>query len=251
MKNTLLTALIPNFSNVFIWLNAIIMLFGVFYLGWKPEVVVIAYFLETIIIGVLHVFKMLIVFFYSDQQKFDVPTPSNTITGFVVIPFFIFHYFFFIFVQSVFIFVLLNNLLPKSSDAFSVFSNYAYLLSQHDILMAFLTLAFTNVAITLKDFILPRKYKKATISKMFSQPYLRIFIQQFVTIIAGFLAIASNGTVLAAIMIISFRLVTDLFIIAATEDADFKTLLINKIKKSQKPEDEAKIEESINSFLEK
>ena len=227
------------------------MLVGVFHLGWKPEVVIIAYFLETIIIGVIHVFKMLIVLFYSNAQKFDTPTPSNTITGFAAIPFFIFHYFFFIFVQSIFIFLMLSDILPRGSEPFNVFGNYAYLLSQHDILMAFLALAFSNVAITLKDFILPGIYKEATISKLFMQPYVRIFIQQFVTILGVFFAVLIKGSIVAALMIIGFRLFTDLVIIKATQNPDFKKRLINGLKKNQSNADATQTEDSINSFLQK
>lgn len=251
MSNVLLKALLPSFSNVFIWLNAIVMLFGVFYLGWKPEVVVIAYFLETIIIGFIHVCKMLIVYYFSDNQKFEVPSAANTLTGFAAIPFFIIHYFFFIFVQSIFIFTLLNDIIPKENSSFDVFGNYTYLLSQKNILMAFLTLVFSNLAITLRDFILPKVYKTTTITKLFFQPYLRIFIQQFVTIIAMFFTILTNGSIAAALMIISFRLLSDIFITAASQNSTFKLQLVNFLKKNQKASDAERTEESINSFLEK
>ncbi|TDG36533.1 hypothetical protein EZJ43_08430 [Pedobacter changchengzhani] len=251
MKNSLLQAFIPSFKNIFIWLNAIVMLVGVFHFGWKPEVVVVAYFLETIIIGVIHVFKMLIVLFYSNAQRFDTPTPGNTITGFAAIPFFIFHYFFFIFIQSVFIFLMISDILPKGSTPFNVFGNYAYLLAQHDVLMAFLALVFSNVAITLKDFFLPGIYKEATVSKLFMQPYVRIFIQQFVTIIAVFFMMLIKGSIAAAFMIIVFRLCTDLIILSASQNSKFKNLLINKLKKNQSEADADQTEDSINSFLQK
>ena len=251
MKNLLSKVLVPNLNNLFIWLNAGVMLYGVFYLGWKSEVVIIAYFLETIIIGFIHVCKMLLVYFFSSRQQFDLPTSKNTLTGFVAIPFFIFHYFFFIFVQSIFIFTILKNMIPAENSTFNVFGNYAYLLSQHNILIAFLTLAFSNVALTFKNFIFPGTYKTTTVSELFFQPYLRIFIQQFVTILAMFFSALTSGSIAAALMIIIFRFITDLFIVTASNDVSFKQQLISRLKKGQKPEDATQTEESVNSFLQK
>ena len=251
MNHILLKAFVPSFNNIFIWLNALVLLIGVFYFGWKAEIVVIAYFLETIIVGIIHVCKMIMVNSYSDVQKQETSKSYNTITGFAAIPFFMAHYFFFIFMQSIFIFTMLNQLIPKGNSSFDVFSNYAYLLSQHDILMAFLTLAVTNVAITFKSFVLPGAYKTTTVSKMFFQPYVRIIIQQFVTILAGFFIMIVGGSIVVALLIIGFRLVTDLLIVAASGDSDFRKQLIAIASRNKSREDAEKTEESINSFLEK
>ncbi len=251
MKGIFFKVFVPSLRNSFIWLNAFVLLLGVFYFGWNSEVVVIAYFLETIIIGFIHVCKMLMVYFYGNEQKNDVPPSPNEITGFAAIPFFIVHYFFFIFVQSVFMFAMLQTLIPSKNNAFDVFGNYAYVLSQHDILMAFLSLAFTNVAVTLKNFVLPGVYKTTTVSKLLFQPYLRIIIQQFVTILATFFIMIVGGSIIVALLIIGFRLVTDLLIVAASDDVAFRRQLISITSKNKSPEDAKNTEESINSFLEK
>ncbi|TCC89266.1 hypothetical protein EZ428_16345 [Pedobacter frigiditerrae] len=250
MKPSLFNALIPSFSNVFIWLNAILMLVGIFVLGWEPEVVIIAYFLETIIIGVIHVFKLLVVLRFGAQQGID-PTKKDVFSGFSVIPFFILHYFFFIFVQSIFIFEMLEDMIPSENGSFNVFSNYAYLLSQHDVFMAFLTLAFSNVAMTFKNFILPGEFRRTTTSKLYFQPYVRIFIQQFVTIFAWFFMFLSSSAMAAALLIIIFRLIVDLFLNKASMDKTFKAQLMTRLKKNQKFEDAEQTEKSFDSFLEK
>lgn len=250
MKTNLFSALIPTPSNAFIWLNSILMLVGIFVLHWKPEVVIIAYFLETIIIGVIHIFKLLIVLRYGDKQLID-PTKKDIFTGFSVIPFFIFHYFFFIFVQSIFIFEMLGDMIPSENGSFNVFGNYAYLLSQHDVFMAFLTLAFSNVAMTFKNFVLPGEFRRTTTSKLYFQPYVRIFIQQFVTIFAWFFMFVSSSAMAASLMIIIFRLGVDLFLNKASMDKDFKAQLMARLKKNQKLEDADQTEKSFDSFLEK
>ncbi|WP_316768033.1 DUF6498-containing protein [Pedobacter frigiditerrae] len=250
MKSNLFSALIPSSSNAFIWLNSILMLVGIFVLGWKPEVVIVAYLLETIIIGIIHVFKLLIVLLYGDKHLID-QSEKNIFSGFTVIPFFIIHYFFFIFVQSIFIFVMLADMLPSNNGSFNVFGNYAYLLSQHDVFMAFLTLAFSNVAMTFKNFILPGEFRKTTTSKLYFQPYVRIFIQQFVAIFAWFFMFFISSAPAAALMIIGFRLIVDLFLNKASMNKDFKAMLVSRLKKNQKLEDAEQTEKSFDSFLEK
>jgi hypothetical protein len=242
--------LVPSINNSLIWFNAILMLAGIFVFHWQPEVVIIAYFLETIIIGIIHIGKLFIVLKYGDEQRLATPDPKNKLFNSIsVIPFFIFHYFFFIFVQSIFIFVMVADILPKDHDSFNVFKNYAYLLTQHDIFMAFLGLLFSNVAMTFKNFILPGEFRRTTTKKLFFQPYLRIFIQQFATIISWAFMFFCSSAFAGAILIILFRLIADLILQAATTNPTIKTQLISSLKKGQKPEDAAKTEESFNSFL--
>ncbi len=226
------------------------MLIGIFAIGWKPEVVIVAYFLETIIIGIIHVFKLLIVLRYGDKHQIE-PAKKDVFSGVAVIPFFILHYFFFIFVQSIFIFEMLGDMIPSENGSFNVFGNYAYLLSQHDVFMAFLTLAFSNVAMTFKNFVLPGEFRRTTTSKLYFQPYIRIFIQQFVTIFAWFFMFISSSAMAAALMIIIFRLIVDLFLNKASMDKTFKVQLMTRLKKNQEFEDAEQTEKSFDSFLEK
>lgn len=237
MKTNFLSALIPNFNNIWIWFNTLIMLAGIFVWNWDPAVVIIAYFLETMIIGVLHIIKIFLVLTFSERQKAAAVSPKATIfSNYGAIPFFIVHYFFFIFVQSIFIFTLLKNVIPKHNSEFNVFSNYAYLLSQHEILIAVLGLALSHTAITLKDFIIPGEFRKTTVNKIFFQPYVRIFIQQFATILACFLALVTDSKFAGAIMIIIFRFIIDLIIQKAQTDHQFKRVLLSKLKKDRTTE---------------
>lgn len=205
----LFRSLIPNSSNAFIWINTLFMLIGLFFLNWKPEVVVIAYFLETIIIGIIHVFKMIIVLWAGNGNTSTNNQVINGNSGFMI-PFFIFHYFFFIYVQSIFIFQFFSKLLNLKDNMFNVFSNYNYLLSQKNILIAFIGIAISNVALTYKNFILSGVYKETTVSKIFGEPYGRIIIQQFVAILAGFIMFLFSPSIFVALLLIIIRLVVDL-----------------------------------------
>src|ERR1039458_5462902 len=67
----------------------------VLFLGWQPLYIFICYALETIVIGIFNIFKMLTVYRYGLP---DPPEQRGT-GGLGMIPFFIFHYFFFVFGQ--------------------------------------------------------------------------------------------------------------------------------------------------------
>lgn len=78
---------------------------GAIFLHWKPESVFICYALETIVIGIFNVFRLTAVYYYGLP-----PAPDETgVTGLGIIPFFIFHYFFFVFVQLSLFFPLSGN----------------------------------------------------------------------------------------------------------------------------------------------
>jgi hypothetical protein len=214
-------------------------------------VVIIAYFLETMLIGLIHVMKLFLILIYSKAQKAEAIAPKATIfSHFGAIPFFIIHYFFFIFVQSIFVFTLMGNIIPRGNSTFNVFANYAYLLQQPDILMALISLALSHTAMTLKNFILPGEFRRTTVKKIFFQPYLRIFIQQFATILACFCTVISSSVFVGALLIIVFRFVIDLIIQRASSNKIFKEALLVRLKKGQKPKDSAATAESFNSFFE-
>ena len=60
------------------------------------------------------------------------------------------------------------------------------------------------------DFIMGKKYLKFTPEDIMIKPYVRIFIQQFVVIIAFFFIVFNQVGIIVAILIITFRLVIDL-----------------------------------------
>ncbi len=82
------------------------MLYG----GWSPFYVVIAYFLETIIIGLIHVVKMVTVLQKGHAQKEAVILNKfDNMNHWGAILFFMFHYFFFVAIQSIFAFALFDK----------------------------------------------------------------------------------------------------------------------------------------------
>lgn len=111
----------PNKFNALIWFQFI--LFVVLLLAGQINAInfVVIYFLESIIIGFFH-------FFFLLSLK-NQPLDSDGNRVFISI-FFLIHYMFFIFVQSVFLFNIIGHKIPEIDNSFNVlkkhFHYYSY-----------------------------------------------------------------------------------------------------------------------------
>ena len=143
----------PTKQNAFIWLSAIYLLF-LLYLGKiSPLTILFAYFLETIIIGIFNALKMLWSILYGKSEK----------SSFGLILFFLFHYGFFVAIQSIFGFALFGiegNGIIK--EPFNLVENYSTILTLEDIKYALPAVLVTHLGKFITDYIHNEKYKKFT-----------------------------------------------------------------------------------------
>ncbi len=238
----------PDTQNAAIWINALLMLVGLFFLHWSPASVLTAYFFETIIIGLIHVVKMLTVLFWGKEQKAIPPNKRTNEHHGASILFFIAHYFFFVFVQSVFMFLLLQGEVQGVKDSFKVWNNYVTLLQHTDTQQAVALIFFTNIVLAMRQFFIPGKYHMYTLPGMFMQPYVRIIIQQFVVIVSGFFMFI-NGAIVAAVLLIIIRLYIDLFLFAAANKKENREALLNVLTKKQDDKTKAKTKDMLRGML--
>jgi hypothetical protein len=175
-----------NLASLSVVLWNLTPLVGVFLLGWKPISVFVFYALETIVIGAFNVLRLIAVYYYGKP-----PGPDESgVTGLGIIPFFIVHYSFFVFVQlSIFFSTAglgsfsINNILGNPGSAPNLpFSNF--------VLLAFV---INNTYLFVNDFILTGAYTQRTMGQQMFEPYPRIFVQQFVVILGTFLYVISGS----------------------------------------------------------
>ncbi len=191
---------------------------GVVFLGWEPASVFICYALETIVIGIFNAIKLLVVHYYG------LPTPSSDkgVKGLMIIPFFLVHYFLFVFVQLSLFFPLLNA--QTSIGISAIYQN----------ITLFMTVKSTNIALSIftincglqfvSGFIMNGAYTKRTMGEQMFEPYPRIFVQQFVVILGAFIfhIIGSGWTILIVFILIKAYfdlLLKDLDLIALAKKA--------------------------------
>jgi len=152
---------LPSKSNVFVWLNAGFLIILLLIDETEPLTVVMAYFLETIIIGIVQVFKLYKIILFNRSESY------KTILNFLS------HYLFFIGVQLVFVFAFIkfydNNIL----EAYYLVDNLIYVMNLKGMVYVLASIVVYNVADYLINFHLPKAYKTTKINSLILQPYNR------------------------------------------------------------------------------
>ena len=242
--------LLPNRYNSYTWLTAMVMLAGLVFWHWDPLLVVMAYFFETIIIGVIHMFKMGVVLRVGKAQQLEEQTnPKQSLHHPGVILFFMVHYYMFVAGQSIFIFSFFEKKVPAFVSGFNLLENYGWLFRQQEFVLLFAIQAVTQITYAIRYWAIPAIYQQQTIQGMFIQPYIRIFIQQFATILAGFFFIIMQSGFAAAVLVVLLRLLVDSWLLTAKHNEGAKDKLQKLILKNKEvnPED---LKKQIESFLE-
>ncbi|MDT0556124.1 DUF6498-containing protein [Patiriisocius hiemis] len=202
--------------NYLIWVNAAFLIVLLLLDKADALTIVFAYFLETIIIGILHVIKLWLCVKYG---KSDSSENQNGVSGYGIIPFFMIHYGMFVAIQSIFAFSFFDSKIPEIKSGFNLIENYSYLLSQEGIQIIVASLFITNLSYFYNNFLIHKKYQDYKPSSLLFKPYGRIFIQQFVVILAGFFFVLTAADMAAAILLIGFRLIIDLSIVSIRKDS--------------------------------
>lgn len=197
----------PTASNIILILANLVPLAGVLFLGWDGKSVFVIYIIETIIVGILNAIKMLTVYLLNGAKK--EPKQQGNVGGFWLIPFFLFHYFFFIFVQSVLFFAFSSIWQPHNSpEPFNIFANFALYINK-DTQLALFSLLFANLTYFTEDFIVQGKYRTETMTGLMMQPYKRIILQQFVVILGGFIFMLTGGIKLVVGLFTLLKIMAD------------------------------------------
>lgn len=220
-------------------LQAIFLLVLVFIGFANPADIVIIYALETMLIGVFHIFKMLVI---------TLKGGKDSAAGFFYIPFFLVHYGMFVSIQTIFFFVFIS----QGDDRLAGVSGidlYFTALQFPGVQAAGLVII---VALTLRffiHFINGKHYENTDIKLYMFLPYPRVIIQQFVAILPGFFLFFSNGAIVAAIILIGLRLGWDLLLERIQYNEAFKAKAVRYLSQ---PNDEGKSlsQEEARDFME-
>tara|TARA_R100000935_G_scaffold58911_1_gene99575 strand:+ start:6810 stop:7538 length:729 start_codon:yes stop_codon:yes gene_type:complete len=197
-----------------------------------PETVVFGYFFETIIVGVIHILKLFLVIKHGEKDKSD----PNSISGYGMIVFFLFHYGMFVAIQLIFAFSFFIDTIEGIKSGFQLIHNIGVLLEANGMGFMLGSLLLTNLGYFYSNFWVPYKYKEYAPSEIFFTPYVRIFIQQFVVILSGFFFVFLNAGLVASALLLVFRLFVDLLMFQIKQDSVFLNMLAVKLaKKGQDP----------------
>lgn len=229
-----------------VWLMPLFYLALLFTGAISSTDVVILYALETIIIGIFHLFKLLVLSLSEGLRK-------EKLLGIFYMGFFAFHYGIFVFVQTTFFFVFLSMEDPRIKADIGL-ENFYTILHFQGVQSGLLFLMISYLIKFWFGFYRSQYYKTIDIRSYFFQPYLRIFIQQFVAIIPGFFIIFGKAGFVAAILLIIIRSITDYYLDKMRTDPlyfekGFNFLFKKKIQEGMSSEDRSEAEDLLKIFL--
>jgi Family of unknown function (DUF6498) len=187
----------------------LIPLYCVWFEGWNASEVFLVYCLETVIIGVVNVLKMACVtLFVKNKDVWQNGGSSALVSGWFFILFFIMHYGFFVFVQTQ-IFFSVSGLMPGHT-LFGGYSKIPALLGDNGKLMLLIFITYYTIQ-AFFDFFVAGKYKTISLGRLMFEPYIRIFIQQFVVILGSIFLSFDAGRIFILIFVI-VKIFFELFI---------------------------------------
>ncbi|MBV7269896.1 DUF6498-containing protein [Winogradskyella luteola] len=210
----------PNTSNAYAWANTIFLIAFIATGKIEAYAVLFGYFLETIIIGVANIVKMLMSYKGNDNFK--------SIVGLSI--FFVLHYGGFIAVQSIFLFAIFSlSGQTLISEPFDIIKNFNIVLELEGMLLVVMLLIGTQLIKLVFDFIIPKKYLKFKVTDIMFKPYFRIVIQQFTVIIASFFILFSAAPIFAAILLVVLRSMLDFIFVAIKADSYILDFITDKL----------------------
>lgn len=237
--------LYPTKENLLIWINAgyLILLMSISVV--PPITVVFAYFLESIIVGLLNMVKMTITTLFGRTQK----EVGNSGTAHFQTVFFAIHYGAFVAIQSVLAFSLFEmDDTSVITDSLDLIGNYFKVLDFDGMEWVMMSIIAQNIGYFMANFIIKGKYHQYKTENLMIKPYVRIFVQQFVVIIAAFFVIIFKAGIIAALLLILFRTFIDLIIVAFREDARLTDVVAHLIKKEG--QDVAEVRQQLQQLTE-
>lgn len=195
-------------SVIILILMNLIPAYGVLFDGWDAFDVVFIYVAETIIIGLLNIFKMAFASTIDAGSKPKSPIMLLALK-FFMIPFFIFHYFFFVMVQNIFLFVFLKG--RDMEDLFGIPMSFWEVLSTNnfEIGLTVMSIFGSHLYSFLFNYIGNKEYEKIGLPILMFQPYIRIFIQQFVVIVGIILMTIFNTPTVFVLILVFLKIIVD------------------------------------------
>jgi len=187
----------------------LIPLYGVWFEGWNASSVFLVYCLETVIIGIVNVIKMACVtVFVRKKDVWENNGSKSMQSGWFFIFFFIAHYGFFVFVQTQ-LFFGVSGMIPDGS-LLAKYSKIPELLGDSGKLLLWIFVAYYTVQ-NVFGFIASGVYKTISLGRLMFEPYMRIFIQQFVVILGSMFLSFGLGKVFILIFIVA-KIFFELFV---------------------------------------
>lgn len=215
-----------KFTSWVLLVSNFIPLLGVLFWGWSTFAIVVIYWGENVVLGVINLLKMLFcspdrATLEAELKKADASTQEmreqlkfmNSATGLrhaaklFIMPFFAFHYGMFCFVHGVFVFVLLGN---QQNMEFPSIGAMFKSLEQNGLIWAVAALALSHLVSFAVNYIWRGEYRRCTLTTLMMQPYGRIVVLHLAILLGAFATIALGSPIFILLILIVGKTVLDL-----------------------------------------
>lgn len=183
-----------SLSGAILILANFIPIFGVLFLGWNSAAILLLYWAESVVIGLLNIPKILLC------------RPDGAAGfGFIfanafVAAFFTVHYGIFTFVHGVFVMTLLGGAAVIETPG-----------QIQALAWAVLSFLLSHLFSLFWNYMRKEEYRGRTPNAQMGAPYGRVFIMHFVIIFGGFLAQTFGEPIFAVLLLIAIKTVIDYF----------------------------------------
>lgn len=209
-------------------------LLGVIFLKWDAFSIVVLYWVENIVIGVINVLKMIVCSpdeaaidwskFGSPQKVAEIKQKLEGNEGavekaklfhhgvkFFCVPFFVFHYGFFCLVHGVFVFALFgHDELGGGFGPFGPLGNLFSVFREQHLWWAVAALAASHLYSFFVNYIGHGEYRRTFVVWLMMQPYARVVVLHVAILFGGFIAMALGSNVGVLVILVVGKTVLDL-----------------------------------------
>ena len=197
----------------------LIPLAGVAFWGWHLGTVMVLYWLENGIVGIINIPRMVLAAIAADQQAHprkpardegaDVLRLTRLLVGMARIPFFIVHYGIFWVVHGIFVWGLFAGpglFGPANIGTTTVGTG----VDTGAVATGFVGLALYHVVAFIYWDVIRREYASKTPAEIMFQPYPRLIVLHLTIILGAFLVVATGQPIAALVLLVLLKTVLEL-----------------------------------------
>lgn len=191
-------------SSIALLVANVIPLMGVLIFGWQVFPLVLLFWFENVILGVINILKMAIA-----QPR----TPYTLPAKLFMIPFFSIHYGMFTFVHGVFIMVIFGGGMKSGTPFPTMFggpTSFWGALVGHHLHWAALGLAMSHFISFIFDYVRPGVYRTIALPALMSAPYGRIVVLHLTILIGGALVMFMGSPMVGLLLLVVLKTGLDL-----------------------------------------
>ena len=196
-------------SRISVWTllaSNLVPLYGVLVHGWAVFPIMLLFWLENVVIGVLNAVRMLVA-----QPVTEPGAPPSQGAKLFMVPFFCMHYGIFTLVHGIFVFALFAG---PSFDGVDTPTEMGDALTGAiegwHLGLALLGLVASHLVSFFTNYIGRGEYKRYSLGRLLFQPYGRVVILHLTILGGGFLAMALGSPTWALAVLVVLKIVVDL-----------------------------------------